>query len=82
MRKVERKKKEQEYLETLRRASAASNIQPLGRDRLFRRYWVFQSLKGLFVEDNDPNLPLFLASEQDMKVILVIYGKLLCIQME
>ena len=65
VRKEEKRKKEQEYLEVLRRAAAASSLQPLGRDRLFRRYWAFHSLKGLFVEDDDPYLPLFLQSKQD-----------------
>lgn len=26
---------------------------PLGKDRYFRRYWVFKSLPGVFVEDDD-----------------------------
>lgn len=69
VRKEEKKRRDREYLETLRRASAASNIQPLGRDRLFRRYWAFHSLKGLFVEDDDPDLPLFLGSEEDVEVM-------------
>ncbi|KAG7172189.1 Bromodomain adjacent to zinc finger domain protein 1A-like 1, partial [Homarus americanus] len=29
------------------------NSQPLGHDRAFRRYWLFNSLPGLFVEDNE-----------------------------
>jgi hypothetical protein len=26
---------------------------PLGKDRYYRRYWVFKSLPGVFVEDDD-----------------------------
>jgi bromodomain adjacent to zinc finger domain protein 1A len=28
-------------------------ITPLGRDRTFRRFWVFKSVPGIFVEDNE-----------------------------
>ncbi|XP_061168116.1 bromodomain adjacent to zinc finger domain protein 1A-like isoform X2 [Saccostrea echinata] len=28
-------------------------LAPIGRDRMFRRYWVFQSIPGLFVEDQE-----------------------------
>ncbi|XP_048738078.1 bromodomain adjacent to zinc finger domain protein 1A-like isoform X2 [Ostrea edulis] len=29
------------------------SLAPLGRDRMFRRYWVFQSIPGVFVEDQE-----------------------------
>ena len=29
------------------------SLAPLGKDRYYRRYWVFKSLPGLFVEDDD-----------------------------
>ena len=32
-------------------------IYPIGRDRTFRRYWVFRSLPGLFVEDEEKFIP-------------------------
>jgi len=32
-------------------------ICPLGRDRTYRRYWVFRSIPGLFVEDNEQHVP-------------------------
>lgn len=31
------------------------SITPLGQDRAYRRYWIFNSLPGLFVEDNELN---------------------------
>lgn len=31
------------------------SITPLGQDRAYRRYWIFNSLPGLFVEDNEVN---------------------------
>ena len=35
--------------------SSATNLKPLGVDRLHRRYWLFHSLAGIFVEQ-DPSL--------------------------
>lgn len=32
-----------------------AQILPLGTDRAFRRYWLFASMPGLFVEDDEPN---------------------------
>ena len=32
-------------------------ICPLGRDRTYRRYWVFRSIPGLFVEDDEQHVP-------------------------
>lgn len=34
--------------------SAKANPITLGTDRAFRRYWVFNSIPGLFVEDDEP----------------------------
>jgi len=31
-------------------------ICPLGRDRTYRRYWVFRSIPGLFVEDDEQHV--------------------------
>jgi len=41
-------------------------ICPLGRDRTYRRYWVFRSIPGLFVEDDEQHVPddCFQACEQ------------------
>ncbi|KAK3751462.1 hypothetical protein QZH41_000753 [Actinostola sp. cb2023] len=58
--KRDRECREKEYLDHLRKAVSMSSVQPLGRDRIYRRYWLFRSLKGLFVEEDDPDLPRFL----------------------
>ncbi|TSO25194.1 Bromodomain adjacent to zinc finger domain protein 1A [Bagarius yarrelli] len=44
--------KERELLERIHQAAACTYILPLGRDRLYRRYWVFPSAGALFVEDD------------------------------
>ncbi|XP_066044515.1 bromodomain adjacent to zinc finger domain protein 1A isoform X2 [Chamaea fasciata] len=50
--KQEQQKKEKELLEKIQSATACTNITPLGRDRLYRRYWIFPSVPGLFVEED------------------------------
>ncbi|XP_027526447.1 bromodomain adjacent to zinc finger domain protein 1A isoform X4 [Neopelma chrysocephalum] len=50
--KQEQQKKEKELLEKIQNATACTNITPLGRDRLYRRYWIFPSLPGLFIEED------------------------------
>lgn len=37
----------------LRKFGSVYGIRPIGRDRAYRRYWLFQSLPGLFVEQDD-----------------------------
>lgn len=32
-----------------------AQILPLGTDRAFRKYWMFASMPGLFIEDDEPN---------------------------
>ncbi|TRY59513.1 hypothetical protein DNTS_017620 [Danionella cerebrum] len=44
--------KEQELLQRIQKAMACTYILPLGKDRLYRRYWVFPSAGALFVEDD------------------------------
>ncbi|XP_006891637.1 PREDICTED: bromodomain adjacent to zinc finger domain protein 1A [Elephantulus edwardii] len=50
--KQEHQRKEKELLEKIQSAIACTNISPLGRDRMYRRYWVFPSIPGLFVEED------------------------------
>uniref|UniRef100_A0A670IT02 Bromodomain adjacent to zinc finger domain protein 1A n=1 Tax=Podarcis muralis TaxID=64176 RepID=A0A670IT02_PODMU len=50
--KQEQQAKERELTEKIQKATACTNISPLGRDRLYRRYWVFPSVPGLFVEED------------------------------
>lgn len=48
----EHQRKEKELLDKIQSAIACTNIFPLGRDRLYRRYWVFPSIPGLFIEED------------------------------
>ncbi|XP_068194790.1 bromodomain adjacent to zinc finger domain protein 1A [Antennarius striatus] len=52
----EEKEKEQEKVrelqERIQKAAACTCLLPLGRDRLYRRYWLFPSASTLFVEDD------------------------------
>ncbi len=32
-------------------------LTPIGSDRAYRRFWLFPSIPGIFVEDNEPNPP-------------------------
>ncbi|XP_074852955.1 bromodomain adjacent to zinc finger domain protein 1A isoform X1 [Carettochelys insculpta] len=50
--KWEQQKKEKELLEKIQNATACTNISPLGRDRMYRRYWIFPSIPGLFIEED------------------------------
>ena len=75
-RKEDRKRKDQEFLNQLAKAVARSAIQPLGRDRVFRRYWAFRSLRGLFVEDDDPDQHLLLEPQSDSELEVIYDQKL------
>ena len=75
-RKEDRKRKDQEFLNQLAKAVARSAIQPLGRDRVFRRYWAFRSLRGLFVEDDDPDQHLLLEPQSDSQSEVIYDQKL------
>ncbi|XP_057200639.1 bromodomain adjacent to zinc finger domain protein 1A isoform X3 [Triplophysa rosa] len=44
--------KEKELLKRIHEAMACTYILPLGRDRLYRRHWLFPSAGALFVEDD------------------------------
>ncbi|XP_062973866.1 bromodomain adjacent to zinc finger domain protein 1A [Elgaria multicarinata webbii] len=50
--KEEQQAKERELTDKIQKATACTNISPLGRDRLYRRYWLFPSVPGLFVEED------------------------------
>lgn len=76
-RREDRKRKDQEFLNQLAKAVARSAIQPLGRDRVFRRYWAFRSLRGLFVEDDDPDQHLLLEPESDSELEVIYDQKLI-----
>lgn len=48
--KVEFLKQKEEYEKNLTEFSTRYSVTPVGLDRIFRRYWIFQSVPGLFVE--------------------------------
>uniref|UniRef100_UPI00398E44EB bromodomain adjacent to zinc finger domain protein 1A isoform X2 n=1 Tax=Pristiophorus japonicus TaxID=55135 RepID=UPI00398E44EB len=50
--KREQQNKEKELGGKIQNATSCTNILPLGRDRLYRRYWALNSLPGLFVEED------------------------------
>jgi len=50
---TEYSKKEMELEEQILKLSAGVNPRPLGSDRAYRRYWLFPSVAGLFVEDGE-----------------------------
>ncbi|XP_023577601.1 bromodomain adjacent to zinc finger domain protein 1A [Octodon degus] len=50
--KQEQQRREKELLEKIQSAIACTNIFPLGRDRMYRRYWIFPSIPGLFIEED------------------------------
>ncbi|XP_044520688.1 bromodomain adjacent to zinc finger domain protein 1A [Gracilinanus agilis] len=50
--KQEQQKKEKDLIEKIQSATACTNIFPLGRDRMYRRYWIFPSVPGLFIEED------------------------------
>ncbi|XP_046873404.1 bromodomain adjacent to zinc finger domain protein 1A isoform X2 [Hypomesus transpacificus] len=52
--------KVRELQERIQKAAACTYILPLGRDRLYRRYWLFPGASALFVEDD------FLGLTEDM----------------
>lgn len=41
-----------ELQERIQKAAACTSLLPLGRDRLYRRYWLLPSATTLFVEDD------------------------------
>ncbi|XP_069952851.1 bromodomain adjacent to zinc finger domain protein 1A [Cherax quadricarinatus] len=48
-------KRERELMQQVLNMAQGVNCTPLGQDRAYRRYWLFSSLPGLFVEDNELN---------------------------
>jgi len=45
-----------ELSEALQKQERRLGLHPLGSDRAHRRYWIFSSVPGIFVEDDDENL--------------------------
>jgi hypothetical protein len=51
------KQKEKELTNQATQQQQSTSVCPVGRDRHYRRYWVFQSVPGLFIEENKDFLP-------------------------
>ncbi len=49
--------REKEMADQLVHLQRGHAIYSIGRDRTFRRYWVFNNLGGLFVEDDERHIP-------------------------
>uniref|UniRef100_A0A4W5RCH2 Bromodomain adjacent to zinc finger domain protein 1A n=1 Tax=Hucho hucho TaxID=62062 RepID=A0A4W5RCH2_9TELE len=49
---AEQQLREKDLQERIQKVAACTYILPLGRDRLYRRYWLFPSTSALFVEDD------------------------------
>ncbi|XP_071081443.1 bromodomain adjacent to zinc finger domain protein 1A-like [Haliotis cracherodii] len=49
-------KKEEDMVNKILELQRTNALYPVGRDRMYRRYWVFHALPGLFVEDNEVNV--------------------------
>ena len=50
-------RREKELLDLMDQLQHGQAVYPLGKDRCFRRYWMFRSIPGLFVEDQEEHVP-------------------------
>lgn len=48
---------EKKMTEAVCKLQSCSAIYPIGRDRVFQRYWVFRTMPGVFVENHDDFVP-------------------------
>ncbi|XP_013069196.2 bromodomain adjacent to zinc finger domain protein 1A-like isoform X1 [Biomphalaria glabrata] len=62
--KSEFAKKEYDSLLEILELQKMVSIYPIGRDRLYRRYYFFSSLSGLFIEDHELNVPAAMMKPQ------------------
>ncbi|WAR18255.1 BAZ1A-like protein [Mya arenaria] len=51
--KAECMSREREFVQNIMDLQHGFSVQPLGRDRMYRRYWAFKSIPGIFVEDDE-----------------------------
>lgn len=49
----ERKERIKETMQELTDIASIINHRPLGRDRSYRRYWIFKTFPGLVVEEDE-----------------------------
>lgn len=55
-RKAEYTTKERDFVDNILNLQHGNAIYPIGRDRMYRRYWVFNSVPGIFVEDDEQHV--------------------------
>ena len=58
-------KKEKSILEEIYYLQTKCAMTPIGRDRFYRRYWIFNSMPGVFVEDEDYDFKISAARSSD-----------------
>lgn len=51
--KAEYGMQEKKMIDRITSLQHSTMTTPLGRDRMYRRYWMFQTMPGLFIEEND-----------------------------
>ena len=51
--KAEYMMKERDFIENIHKLQHGNAIYPLGRDRMYRRYWIFRSIQGVYVENDE-----------------------------
>lgn len=54
--KAEYTTKEKDFVESILDLQHGNAIYPIGRDRMYRRYWMFKSIPGIFVEDDEQHV--------------------------
>ncbi|XP_052058413.1 bromodomain adjacent to zinc finger domain protein 1A-like [Mytilus californianus] len=61
--------KEKKVLDDLSKLQQNCSIVPVGRDRMYRRYWIFNSIQGLFVEDDEKHVDTKQLQPSDVKFL-------------
>lgn len=62
-------RKESKLVDEIYELQTVYSMCPLGKDRHFRRYWVFKSLPGVFVEDDDDDGGEFERMQEGLAVV-------------
>lgn len=51
--KAEYTSKERDFIDSILDLQHGNAVYPIGRDRMYRRYWMFKSIPGIFIEDDE-----------------------------
>ncbi|XP_045165430.2 bromodomain adjacent to zinc finger domain protein 1A-like isoform X2 [Mercenaria mercenaria] len=54
--KAEYTAKERDFVDSILDLQHGNAIYPIGRDRMYRRYWMFKSIPGIFIEDDEQHV--------------------------